>query len=334
MKKIIIIIAIVLAAGAGLWFYITFKSGCVLKEGSVYVPTGGDYAGLLDSLECGGNIQNMGQFRLTARLLGLDDVKPGRYVLKKGMSYKAAVWMFRQGYQTPVRLTFNNMRTLPQLAGRVAAQIEPDSATVAAALAADTVAARYGFDRRTFIAMFIPDTYEFYWNTTPQGFLERMNKEYGKFWNAERTAKLERAKLSKTEVATLASIVYEETKKTDEMPIMAGVYMNRLRIGMPLQADPTVRFATGDFALRRVKGAHLDVESPYNTYKYAGLPPGPICMPSVAAVDAVLDFRAHKYFYFCARSDFSGYHNFAATLDEHNRNSAAYHKALNAREIR
>lgn len=338
MKKVIVIIFAViacLAAGVGVWFYTALKADAVLCEGSVYVPTGGDYAGLLDSLERGGNIKDMGRFRRTAQLLGLDDnVRPGRYVLKNDMSYKTTVRMFQRGHQTPVRLTFNNIRTLPQLAGRVAAQIEPDSATMAAALTADTTAARYGFDRRTFIAMFIPDTYEFYWNTTPEGFIARMNKEYEKFWNAERAAKLERTGLSKIEVITLASIVYEETKMADEMPVVAGVYMNRLRIGMPLQADPTVKFAVGDFTLRRILNAHLVAESPYNTYKNAGLPPGPISMPSVAAIDAVLGFQAHEYLYFCARADFSGYHDFASTLAEHNRNSAAYRRALNERGIR
>lgn len=337
MKKILIVLAVlaVVGAGVGLWGYRALMGSAVEREGSVYVPVGTSYDTLLDSLRSSGLVKDMERFERTSKLLGFSgDARPGHYRLKKGTSYKDAVRMFQRGLQTPVRVTFNNVRTLPQLAGRVAGQIEPDSVTLAAALTADTTAARYGFDRRTFIAMFIPNTYELYWNTTPVGFLDRMHTEYERFWTEERMEKLAATGLSQVEAVTLASIVYEETKMNDEMPTVAGVYINRLKKSMPLQADPTVKFAVGDFTLRRVLNRHLEVDSPYNTYKYAGLPPGPIAMPSVTAIDAVLNFRSHKYLYFCAKPDFSGYHNFAVTLAEHNRNADAYRRALNANNIR
>ena len=182
--------------------------------------------------------------------------------------------------------------------------------------------------------MFIPNTYEVWWNITPEGLTERMKKEYDNFWNEERLAKLARTRLTQKEVSTLASIICEETRMTDEMPTMAGVYINRLRRGMLLQADPTVKFAIGDFTIRRVLNRHLEVDSPYNTYKYAGLPPSPICMPSIKGIDAVLNYKESNYLYFCAKEDFSGYHNFARTLSEHNQNARRYANALNRAGIR
>lgn len=338
MRKVIITVSVVLVlvgGGAAFYLYRQLFSDAVRREGSLYVCDGTSYRTLADSLEAGEYLKDMSKFAAASRLLGFDgDVRAGRYVLKQGTSYKDVVRMFQRGWQTPVRVTFNNIRTLPQLAGRVAAQLEADSLAFTALLTADTTAAYYGFTPRTFMAMFIPNTYELYWNTSPRGFAERMHDEYEKFWTEERMRKLASTGLSQAEAVTLASIVYEETKMGDEMPTVAGVYINRLKKGMPLQADPTVKFAVGDFGLRRVLNRHLEVDSPYNTYKYAGLPPGPICMPSITAIDAVLDYQRHKYLYFAARPDFSGYHNFAATLAEHNRNADAYRRALNAAGIR
>ena len=326
---------IVAAVAAGVFFYTGIKADGVLRDSDIYIPTGADYAVLTDSLQSSGAIKNMSRLHTAARLTGLtDNVRPGRYRLKKGMGYTGIARMFQRGLQSPVTVTFNNVRTLPQLAGKIARQIEPDSLTMLRALTADSTASAYGFDKRTFIDMFIPNTYEFYWNTTPESFIERMKKEYDKFWNEERSAKLALTGLTREQAVTLASIVYEETKMSDEMATVAGVYMNRLRVGMPLQADPTVKFAVGDFTLRRILNRHLTTDSPYNTYKYAGLPPGPIAMPSISAIDAVLDYRKHRYIYFAAKPDFSGYHNFAVTLAEHNRNADAYRRALNARGIR
>lgn len=325
------------AIGAGTAVYWGFtKANAVQKEGSIYLGGEADYNTLIDSLtKDGGYLKNINRFRKAAGFLGLENsIKPGHYKLKKGMSYTRIVRMFQRGFQTPVRVTFNNIRSLPQLAGRLAKQLETDSLSFAQALTSDTTALFYGFTPESFIAMFIPDTYEMYWTIPPLGFTDRMSKEYDRFWNDSRQAKLSGLGLNEVEVITLASIVYEETKMNDEMPAVAGVYINRLDKGMKLQADPTVKFAVGDFTLKRILYRHLDVDSPYNTYMYAGLPPGPISMPSVKAIDAVLNYLRHDYLYFCARPDFSGYHNFASTLAQHNRNRDAWVAALNKAGIR
>lgn len=336
---IVLIVVAVLAiiciiAGGAVWTKL--GSDAVVNERTVLVPTGADYAELLDSLGSdGAYIADKKRFEKVAAIFSLPEtVRPGHYVLRPGMSYMEVVKMFRNGLQSPVRLTFNNIRTLPQLAGRFAQQIEADSLYLLSRLTAEEVAGKYGFDSANFIGMFIPNTYEVWWTVSPDALLDRMKKEYDRFWNEERARKLEATGLTREQAVTLASIVYEETKMSDEMPVVAGVYMNRLKKGMPLQADPTIKFAIGDFSIKRVLNRHLNVDSPYNTYKNTGLPPGPICMPSVKAIDAVLDYGKHNYLYFCAKPDFSGYHSFAVTLARHNENARAYYKALNEAGIK
>lgn len=300
----------------------------VKDDFDVYVPTGSTWQALRDSLASHGVAK--------PQRVGDDDAAPraGYYRLRNGLSYRNLSRVFEHGLQTPVRVTFNNQPTLAHLAGRVARQLESDSTTFAAALLSDTLASRYGFDNQTFIAMFLPDTYEFYWTAPPTEFVEKMNRQWERFWTSERDAQAKEAGLTRIEAATLASIVYEETKAEDEMARVAGVYINRLRAGMPLQADPTVKFAfmqtqpAGTEPPRRILRAHLQVDSPYNTYEHAGLPPGPIAMPSIAALNAVLEYEKHDYLYFAARPDLAGRHNFAATLDEHNRNAAEYRRAI------
>ena len=203
-----------------------------------------------------------------------------------------------------------------------------------AVLASGPKARELGFDSITLFSMFIPDSYEFYWTVTPEELVGRMKREYDRFWTPERDALRKRSGLSRLEVMTLASIVYEETRMTDEMPRVAGVYINRLKRGIPLQADPTVKYAMQDFALRRILYKHLRFPSPYNTYINKGLPPSPICMPGKNAIDAVLNFEKHDYIFFCARPTFDGYHNFARTLDEHMKNARAYSAELDRRKIR
>ena len=263
-----------------------------------------------------------------------DRFKPGHYVLEPGMNVVQVARMLKLGLQTPVRVTINNVRTRAQLAGKLARQIEADSATIVAALTDPATARKAGFDSVTLFSMFIPDTYEFYWTVSPAQFIERMRREYDRFWTPQRDAKRQRSGLSRLEVMTLASIVYEETRQSDEMPRIAGVYINRLRKGWPLQADPTVKYALQEFGLRRILHRHLKYPSPYNTYINKGLPPSPICMPGRNAIDAVLDFERHDYMFFCARPTFDGYHNFARTLREHNANARAYSAELNRRKIR
>ncbi len=338
-KVIILAILVVFAVAIGGFIYLSpmiSTKSIVEQESEILLPTGSTYQSLLDSLGGDGDhLINLARFERVASLKGLDKgIRPGRYILREGMSARAVANMFAGGLQSPVKLTFNNIRTLPQLAGRLASQIEPDSATLLAHLTSPATAERYGFTTEELIGMFIPNTYEVWWTITPEGLTDRMKKEYDNFWNEERTAKLNRTELSRKEVSTLASIICEETRMSDEMPTMAGVYINRLRRGMLLQADPTVKFALGDFSIRRVLNRHLEVDSPYNTYKYAGLPPAPICMPSISGIDAVLNFKESNYLYFCAKEDFSGYHNFARTLSEHNRNAQRYAAALNRAGIR
>jgi UPF0755 protein len=260
-------------------------------------------------------------------------VKPGRYKLISDMSNRELISILRAGLQTPIRLTFTSFRTPQQLAEKVSNQIEADSAEIVKAFLSPEIAAQYGFTTESFIAMFIPNTYEFFWNTGTKGFLDRMNREYEVFWTEERDRKAAEIGLSRVKVSTLASIVEEETIKVDERPRVAGVFMNRLNRFMALQADPTIKFAIGDFTIRRILTKHLQIDSPYNTYKYRGLPPGPINAPSISSINAVLNHENHKYLYFCAKPDYSGYHAFASTLSEHNKNARVYQQFLNKERI-
>lgn len=272
------------------------------------------------------------------RLLSLLDFdaaeREGAYRVEPGMSAWQVALKLARGGQTPVRVTFNNVRTIDQLAGRIAEQLCFSKDDLLALLQNDSVCADLGFTQATLPALFLPDTYEFYWTVTPEEFLQKMKREYRRYWMGQREEQAQEWGLTPVEVATLASIVEEETNKPDEMGTVAGLYMNRLRKGMPLQADPTVKFACGDFSLRRILKAHLAIESPYNTYRVTGLPPGPIRIASKQALDAVLNHRPNDYIYMCAREDFSGYHNFAVTWSEHQRNAARYQRELNRRGIR
>jgi UPF0755 protein len=249
------------------------------------------------------------------------------------MNNNLLVNKLRNGQQDAVNVTFNNIRTFPELAGKVASYLEADSLSLLAEFSATENLDKFKFSNVTFPSMFIPNTYKFYWTATPSQFVERMHKEYEKFWNKERTDKAAALGLSQTEVSTLASIVQEETNKNEEKPIVAGLYINRLKRGILLQADPTIKFALNDFTLRRITSEMLLIESPFNTYKYAGLPPGLINFPEISSIDAVLNAKKHDYIYMCAKEDFSGYHNFAQSLAEHNRNAARYQAVLNKSKI-
>lgn len=323
----------VLLAAAALFGAQQFYGGAVRGERELYLSAKTDYRGVTDSLLP--SLKHRAAFRAYARRIDLQNTfKPGHYVLRPGMSVIDVARMLKLGLQTPVRVVINNVRTPAQLAGKLARQIDADSAALAGALTSKRLSAEVGFDSVTLFSMFIPDTYELYWTVAPEELVRRMKREYDRFWTAERDAKRRRSGLSRLEVMTLASIVYEETRKTDEMPRIAGVYINRLRRGIPLQADPTVKYAMQDFGLRRILYRHLKFPSPYNTYVNKGLPPSPICMPGQNAIDAVLGFEEHDYIFFCARPAFDGYHNFARTLREHNANARAYSAELNRRKIK
>ena len=295
------------------------------KNVSLYIPTGADYQYVKNEITSLKVLKSKKAFDWLARKTNYDkNVHPGRYVLTNGMTNQQLINMLRMGHQTPVKVVFNNMRTVEQLAGRISEQIEADSASIIEAINNNP-----NIDATTFI----PNTYEFYWNTDADAFVDKMLNEYKVFWNESRLQKAKNKKLTQKEVSILASIVDKETTKTSEMPRIAGVYINRLNRHWPLQADPTLVFALGDFNIRRVLDVHKNIDSPYNTYKYAGLPPGPICIPSIAAIDAVLNAEKHNYFYFCAKDDLSGYHVFAKNITEHNNNAERYRRALNKNKI-
>ncbi len=300
----------------------------------LYVPAGMDVDSLMWVLERDSVLCRPRTFLWLAGMKDLPGhLKTGHYVLRRGMNNREMVNMLRGGYQVPVRVVFNHITTVEELAGVVARQLAFDSLELVHLLKDTAFIGGMGFDTATVIALFLPDTYEFYWNVSPRRFVKRMYREYHLFWDGRRREQARALGLTPVEVAILASIVQREALHDDEMPRIAGVYLNRLKRGMRLQADPTVVFAMREKGRKRVLKKDLHIDSPYNTYRYAGLPPGPICMPGKRAIDAVLQAEKHHYLYFCAREDFSGYHNFARTLAEHNRNARRYRHALNQRRI-
>ncbi len=272
-------------------------------------------------------------FSLACRIFSFSQPRTGRYVFSASTSWLECVHMLRGHAQTPVRLVLPSVRTMADLSGFLSRHLMMDSAAVASALSRPSLLDSLGFTAETVPALFIPNTYELWWDTTPESFLLRMRREHDAFWTEERRRQAERQGLTPVEVATLASIVDEETANNAEKPAVAGMYLNRLRRDMLLQADPTVKFALGDFSLRRIRHGHLEVESPYNTYRVKGLPPGPIRIASTSSIDAVLHAAEHPYLYMCANADFSGTHVFAATYAEHLANARRYQQALNARGV-
>lgn len=261
-------------------------------------------------------------------------IKTGRYAIKSHTSVLTTFRNIKNGHQEPVRLTIPESRTMDRLAGALSRKLMLDSAVVAILLRDSDFCAKYEYNPATIPSMFVPDTYEVYWNTSLENLMARLKKEHDRFWDVNRMAKAQALGLTPEEVCTVASIIDEETANNAEKPMIAGMYLNRLKKGMPLQADPTIKFALKNFALKRIYHDMLKFDSPYNTYKNAGLPPGPIKIASVAGIDAVLNRVDHDYLYMCAKEDFSGTHNFAKTYQEHLRNAAKYSKALNERGIK
>lgn len=300
----------------------------------LFIPTGSDYEAVKDSLNAHNCIGNALMFNTMARIRKYTNhVKGGCYKLKPHLPYWLALNKLYYGNQDAIKVTINKHRTKKQLCDYLGGKLEMNSSDMLKLLDNDSICALYDRTPQTIIGLFVQNTYDIYWNSTPQKLLDRMNKESKRFWNSERTSKRKALKLSESEVITLASIVEEETNKNDEKPTIASVYLNRLRKGMLLQADPTLKYAVGDFTIRRLLNKHMESDSPYNTYKHTGLPPGPICIPGPASIDAVLANIKTDYLYFCAKADFSGYHAFASTLAEHNANAAAFHAEMNRRKI-
>ena len=316
--------------------WIALGSGVFYKgeRSTLIIPTGSTYKQALDSIYSSLNIRNRRIFEwISVKKNYPALIKPGRYVITNKMNYFKFINILRSGRQTPVDLTFNNVRSVCQLADKAGAQIEADSVQIVTFLSDPSNYSKDGFKKENVISAFIPNTYKLYWNTSASGFYSRMLKEYNKFWTDERISKAGAENLSRTDVSVLASIIDQETSKDDEKKRIAGVYLNRLKRGMPLQSDPTVKFALNDFTITRILYKQLQTDSPYNTYKHSGLPPGPIGCATVEGIDAVLNAEKHDYLYFVAKADFSGYHNFSRTLSEHNHFAAEYQKELDKRKI-
>ncbi|MDR2282440.1 MAG: endolytic transglycosylase MltG [Sphingobacterium sp.] len=301
----------------------------------LYVHTNDNYESVLRRIRQENLVNDPEHFNIVAKAMDFpESVKAGRYKLTPGMSNRKLIGNLRAGLQDPVKLRFANIRLKENLAGLLGKSFEADSAQFSTILNNEAVAEQYGFTKDNFFAMFIPNTYNIYWNTSPDKVIERLNEEYKKFWTDERKEKAKKQNLTPVEVSILASIVRGEALHNDEMPQIAGLYLNRLKKGMLLQADPTVIFANNDFTIRRVLNRHLTIDNPYNTYRYKGLPPGPITMAPIVAIDAVLNPAQHDYIYMCAKEDFSGYHAFATTVTEHLVNARKFQKALDDRNIK
>jgi UPF0755 protein len=339
-RRILLTVILLLTGFAGILLFRTYQKiygpnvKIEEKKVSLYIPTGSNFDTVINILTKKKIIEDTSNFLWVAKKKNYHNhVYPGRYVIQDEMSNNQLVNLLRSGEQEPVDVVFNSVRTKEKLAGIIAQQIEADSASIVALLEDNQYLEQFGFNKKTVYAMFLPNTYEFWWNTSAREFIKRMNKEYNRFWTDSKRQQAEEMKFTPIEVSTLASIVDEETIRDEEMDMIAGVYINRLEKGMRLQADPTVKFALGDFTIKRVLDKHLQVDSPYNTYKYSGLPPGPILIPSIAAIEAVLNYKKHDYLFFVAKPDFSGYHNFSKTHYQHIRNAKEYRKALNQKRI-
>lgn len=331
-KKIAIILITLFFISAVLIFLLVrsllFSPNTNSAEMLLHVPNGASFDQMMDSMNRHQILINENKFLRVAGLMKFTVPKAGKYQIKPETDNITLVRLLRRGQHYPVVFTFNNVRTIDQFIERVDHKFlfDPDDLTVL--FHDENFLAQYGWTFQTVSALLIPDTYEIFYDITASDFFEKMNDIYEKFWNEQRRNRATEIGLTPLEVATLASIVEEESHTSSEHATIAGLYINRLKQGMMLQADPTVKFALGDFTIKRVLFKHLEVESPYNTYRYSGLPPGPIRVPSPATLDAVLYYEQHHYLYMCAKEDFSGMHNFAVTSAEHAKNAKKYHQAL------
>ncbi|TWO30897.1 endolytic transglycosylase MltG [Seonamhaeicola sediminis] len=343
LKKILWAIALIGLAIVGYFAYYIYSAMMVPntifnnEEAYIYIKSTDTYTEVREQLEP--LLRNINKFDALAKQKKyVSNIKAGKFVIKKGMSNNDIINSIRSK-NIPVRVSFNNQNSIEKLAGRIALQIEADSLSLLNAMTDEDFYTDNNFKKETALGMYLPNSYEFFWNTSAEVFRDRMLKEYNRFWNATRLNKAQAIGLSKDEVMALASIVYEESKEPTEQPRIAGVYINRLKIGMPLQADPTLKFAAyklpkyKNTVIKRVLNIHKEIDSPYNTYKYAGLPPGLVAMPDLSAIDAVLHYEKHKYFYFAADTKRIGFHKFAKTLSQHNINAREYQKYLSSQGI-
>ena len=329
-----VIICVLGIIAIGYYYFV----GCFSKldtTGYVYIDDNDNLDSVFVKLEPIASDHGLMAFKMMSRHGGYcDNIRSGRYAISPDQSSIRVFRNLKNGHQEPVRLTIPECRTMDRLAGFLSKKLMMDSVAVAILFSDSSFCAQQGYDTATIACLFIPNTYEVYWNISIENLMKRMKKENDNFWNTQRTIKAESLGLTKEQVCTIASIIDEETANNAEKPMIAGMYINRLNAGMPLQADPTIKFALKDFALKRIYHNMLQFNSPYNTYKNTGLPPGPIKIASVAGIDAVLNRTAHDYLYMCAKEDFSGTHNFAKTYQEHLKNAAKYSQALNEKGIK
>jgi len=334
---LVIFLVIIVTACGTVAYYLLYRPNFEVSETKyVYIHEDKkDFESLCRSLLDSAGCRQIQFFKILAEYRKYpDNMKSGRYAIDPDMNNNNLLNRLRLGQQVPVRITFNNIRLIGELTSRLSDQLMIQEEGLLSIIQDEKHCESLGFNATTISTMFIPNTYEVYWNISAENLMARMKREYDVFWNESRLNKAQNLRLSPIEVSIVASIVEEETAVPEEFSVVAGLYINRLYKGMLLQADPTVKFAVGDFALRRILDRHLAIESPYNTYIHAGLPPGPIRIPSIQGIDAVLNYTKHNYLFMCAKEDFSGRHNFAVTLAEHNRNAAKYRAELNRRGIR
>ncbi|MFW6019743.1 MAG: endolytic transglycosylase MltG [Bacteroidales bacterium] len=339
LRIIIILLFIIIAIG--IFIYTKYRAAFIkpaaperTQKVSVYIPSNADYEILLDSIFAHQLVADSILFQKMARYKELHkNVHGGHYQIAPDMTIYQIINKFSGGRQTPVNVTFNNIRKIEEFAASIDKQLELDSARVMELLHSEEILNLLEIEERELLGYFIPNTYEFYWNVSAKSFFKRMKQEHERFWNSERKSQAQAIGLTRHEVATLASIVQEETNQISEMDKIAGVYINRLNRGMLLQADPTLKYALDDWSIRRVLNIHKVINSPYNTYKYSGLPPGPICMPEPETINQVLNYEDHDYYYFVASADKPGLHFFSKTLREHNRKANQYRHYLNQNSI-
>ena len=334
LRLLLLLCGIAIVAAAFAAFALFGPNTAIGNEVKVTIPHGATYEQMKDTLRAHNVLRNEKTFDCTAQLMRFKTIRPGRYSIQPNSSNIDLVRLLRRGQHYGVRFAFNNVRTIDQFVEKVGNRFFFTPEELAACLADSAFIGSLGFNRATLPALFIPNTYDLFYDITAEGFVERMHDFYQQFWTPQRREQADAIGLTPVEVATLASIVEEENHRPAEKAIIAGLYMNRLHKGMLLQADPTVKFALGDFARKRILNADLTVDSPYNTYKYKGLPPGPIRIPEGSTMDSVLHYTHHNYLYMCAKEDLSGYHNFTASAAEHARNAARYRAALNQQHIK
>ena len=321
-------------AGGTVYYYLFAPQFHPSRTVYIYVDRDDTADSIFNKIKRSGHIKNFTGFYWMSKYKNFNqNIHTGRYAISPNDNVYHVYSRFSRGYQEPMNLTIGSVRTIDRLARSIGKQLMIDSIEIARQLFDSTFQSKLGYDSKTIPCLFIPETYQVYWDMSVDDFFQRMQKEHERFWNNERLARATAIGMTPEEVCTLASIVEEETNNNEEKPLVAGLYINRLQKDMPLQADPTIKFALQDFALRRITNENLKVNSPYNTYTNTGLPPGPIRIPTKKGIDSVLNYTKHNYIYMCAKEDFSGTHNFASNYADHMANARKYWKALNERKI-